>query len=60
MNLKKQAPVAGKKLVAGGERLSLSDFQTRETTITPSKKLDKITGGETDSNPRPPLVIMTR
>ena len=61
MNLKKKAPAADKKLPAGGQRLSLGDFKSRETIITSSSKLDMINGGDSNSAPsRPPLVIMTR
>jgi hypothetical protein len=62
MNLKKQTTSTGKKLPAGGQRLSLSDFETRETQITSANKLDQVVGGtaEADANPRPPLIVIVR
>jgi hypothetical protein len=60
MNLKKQTLASDKKLPAGGQRLSLSDFKMRDTHITSSNKLDQIVGGLADSNPRPPLIVIVR
>ena len=61
MNLKKKTPAVSQKLPAGGQRLSLSDFETRETSIISSNKLDMISGGDSqDANPRPPLIVIVR
>lgn len=61
MNLKKATAATDKKLPAGGQRLCLDDFMTRETSITSDSQLNKIVGGDaSDANPRPPLIIIVR
>ncbi|TDW96664.1 hypothetical protein EDB95_4499 [Dinghuibacter silviterrae] len=57
MNVKKKNPTAAPKQPA---RLSLSDFATRDNVITSNVQLSKVNGGESDSNPRPPLIIIVR